>query len=56
MLTLTTRDLDGIPQRAADAGFQAPAPQEIAASPYDNRRTAVLRGPAGERVELVDTR
>lgn len=55
MLTLETRDLDAILQRAKGAGFSATPARMIAASPYDHRRTAVLRGPAGERIELVDT-
>ena len=54
MLTLETRDLDAILQRAGDAGFSGTTPRAIAGPPYDSRRTSVLRGPAGERVELID--
>ncbi len=56
MLTLETGDLDGVLGRAAGAGFASTPAREIAAAPYDGRRAAVLRGPAGERVELVEAR
>lgn len=56
MLTVETGDLDAVLARAAGAGFAATAPESIAAAPYDGRRAAVLRGPAGERVELLESR
>lgn len=56
MLTVETADLDGILERATESGFPETAPAVIAAAPYDGRRAAVLRGPAGERVELVEAR
>lgn len=54
VLTLETNDLDDILERAKAAGFQATSPGHVAQAPYDNRRAATLRGPAGERVELID--
>jgi hypothetical protein len=54
MLTLETRDLDGVLGRAAEAGFTGTAPEAVPWGPYLGRRVAVLRGPAGERVELVE--
>ncbi len=56
MLTLETGDLDGVLGRAAEAGISGSAAAAITAAPYDGRRAAVLRGPAGERVELVQSR
>lgn len=56
MLTVETGDLDQILGRAAEAGFRGTAAEAIAASPYDGLRAAVLRGPAGERIELVESR
>ena len=56
MLTVETRDLIDVLARATEAGFPAPSPTAVAASPYDGRRAAVLRGPAGERVEVVEAR
>ena len=53
MLTLETEQLDALLERAAKEGFGATEPRVIEASPYGNRRGAVLRGPAGERVEIV---
>ena len=55
MLTVETGDLDGVLGRAAEAGFAGTAAESIAAAPYDGRRAAVLRGPAGERLELVES-
>jgi catechol 2,3-dioxygenase-like lactoylglutathione lyase family enzyme len=54
MITLEARDLDDILRRAAEAGFPGTDPQPVASWPYQGRRAAVLRGPAGERVEMVD--
>ena len=56
MLTVETGDLDGVLSRASAAGLSGTAAEAIAAAPYDGRRAAVLRGPAGERVELVEAR
>ena len=56
MLTVETGDLDAVLRRAAEAGFHGAATEVISAPPYDGRRAAVLRGPAGERIELVETR
>ena len=54
MLTLEASDLDAILDRAAEAGFAATEPVAIAAAPYGGRRALVLRGPAGERIELIE--
>lgn len=54
MLTVETGDLDRVLGRAAEAGFAATGPVAVASEPYRGRRAAVLRGPAGERVELVE--
>jgi len=54
MLTLETPDLNGILERAAAFGLPETTPVAIAASPYEGRRAAMLKGPAGERVELID--
>jgi len=56
MLSLETADLDGILSRARGLGFPGVAPEPLASAPYDGRRAAVLRGPAGERVELIEAR
>ncbi len=56
MLTVETSDLDGVLGRAAGAGIASTSAQAIPAAPYAGRRAAVLRGPAGERVELVEAR
>ena len=53
MLTVETADLDGVLGRAAEAGIPGTAAGAVAAAPYEGRRAAVLRGPAGERIELV---
>jgi hypothetical protein len=53
MLTVETGDLDGVLGRAAEAGIPGTAARAVAAAPYEGRRAAVLRGPAGERIELV---
>lgn len=55
VLTLETNDLDGILERATAAGFRATSPRIVPEAPYDNRRAATLRGPAGERIELIAT-
>jgi len=31
------------------------APAPLAGLPYDGRRAAVLRGPSGEHIELIET-
>ena len=54
MLTMEASDLTDILARAVAAGFAATVPQAIAAAPYNHRRAAVLRGPAAERVEVID--
>ncbi|MEO8501742.1 MAG: hypothetical protein ABI565_12555 [Vicinamibacteria bacterium] len=54
MLTVEASDLADILARAVEAGFAATVPQAIVAAPYNNRRAAVLRGPAAERIELID--
>ncbi len=53
VLTLETNDLDGILERATASGFRATSPGLVAEAPYENRRAATLRGPAGERIELI---
>lgn len=55
VLTLETTDLDRIIERATAAGFRATTPGHVAEALYDNRRAATLRGPAGERIELIDS-
>ena len=50
MVSFTVPDLD-----AVRGEFLAP-PQVVDAAPYGGRRVAVLRGAAGELVELVETR
>ena len=42
MLTVETRDLIDVLARATEAGFSAPPPTAVAASPYDGRS-----GPGG---------
>lgn len=54
-LTLETRDMDAIVARAQERGFSSSGPREVDAAPYAGRRAAGLTGPAGERVELVET-
>jgi catechol 2,3-dioxygenase-like lactoylglutathione lyase family enzyme len=56
MLTVETTDLDAVLRRAAEAGFSGTNAAAIAAFPCEGRRAAVLRGPAGERIELVESR
>lgn len=56
MLSVEALDLSGVLERAAGAGFPATAPVPIAVWPYEGRRAAVLRGPAGERVEVIEAR
>jgi hypothetical protein len=56
MLSVETGDLDGVLARAAGAGFRGTGATPVAAAPYEGRRAAVLRGPAGERIELVEAR
>ena len=56
MLTVETPDLDGVLSRAVEAGFCGATAEAIAAFPSDGRRSAVLRGPAGERIELLESR
>lgn len=56
MLTVETSDLEDVLGRAATAGFTGTAAELMAAAPYDGRRAAVLRGPAGERIEVVESR
>ncbi len=53
MLTAETGDLDAVLRRAAESGFTGTPAEAIAAFPYEGRRAAVLRGPAGERIELL---
>ena len=55
VLTLETNDLDSILERATAAGFRATSPGPVAEAPYNNRRAGTLRGPAGERIELIAT-
>jgi len=53
-LTLETRDLPSLMERAAAAGrVRAPA-RPLAAYPYDGRRAGLLVGPADELVEIVE--
>lgn len=53
MLTVETGDLDLVLRRAAESGFSGTPAEAIAGFPYEGRRAAVLRGPAGERIELL---
>ena len=53
MLTVETADLDAVLGRASEAGFSGTPAEAVAAFPYEGRRAAVLRGPAGERIELL---
>ncbi len=54
VITLETTDLDAILNRAAQEGFASTQARNIAAAPYGNRRAATVRGPAGERIELIE--
>ena len=54
MLSVESADLDDILKRATSARFAATAPIALDAAPYEGRRAAVVRGPAGERVEVID--
>ncbi len=54
VLTVETGNLVDTLARATEAGFPATPPTRVAAPPYDGRQAAVLRGPAGERVEVVE--
>ncbi len=53
MLTVGAGDLDDVLARAAQAGFGGTSAAPLAPWPYDARRAVVLRGPSGERVELI---
>ena len=55
MLSVEAADLDAILARAAEKGIAATAPQAISEAPYDGRRAAVLRGPAEERIEVIES-
>lgn len=55
-LSVETTDLDATLERAAKAGVPATAAQPVPGFPYDNRRASTLRGPAGERIELIEAR
>ena len=54
-LTLETADLGGTVARAAAAGVLWQGPAELAVEPYGGRPGLLLRGPAGQRFELVTT-
>ena len=54
ILSLETSDLDAILDRAAEAGCVVTPPRRVAGPLYDNRRAAMLRGPAAERIELIE--
>ncbi len=53
-LTLEAGDLDGIAARAGESGTLLSATSVLENPPYDGRRVVLLRGPAGERIEVVD--
>ncbi len=53
MLTVETEEIDAIVARARAAGWPARDALAIAAAPYADRRAVLLRGPAGESVEVV---
>lgn len=55
-LSVETTDLDAILERAAKAEIPATAARPVAGFPYDDRRASTLRGPAGERIELIEAR
>jgi hypothetical protein len=49
IVSFTVEDLDGL-----QAAWLSP-PRPLAPPPYDGRRAALLRGAAGELVELVES-
>lgn len=49
MVSFTTPDLDALPVATRSQ------PTSIAESPYNGRRTAVIEGPAGEWLELIES-
>jgi catechol 2,3-dioxygenase-like lactoylglutathione lyase family enzyme len=54
-LTLETRDLDSMVERARLAGIEVEGVSCPPHAPYDGRRTAWLRGPVGEAYEILET-
>ena len=55
MLSVEAADLDAILAKAAEKGMAPTSPQAISDAPYDGRRAAVLRGPAEERIEVIES-
>jgi hypothetical protein len=54
VLSVEVTDMDAILERATAAGFAATTPRAVQAAPYLGRRAATLRGPAAERIELIE--
>lgn len=54
VLTLETAAFDAILERARLAGTPATSPRQVALPPYEGRRAVTLRGPAAERIELIE--
>lgn len=54
-LTLETPDLDAVLERAAARGFATSPVRAVAALPYAGRRAGLVRGPARERFELIES-